>query len=430
MLKKNGGPIVFERGEGTCLFDTDGNRWLDSISSLWVVNVGHGRKSIADVLAKQASTLAFTCSTGVSNPQAIALAKTLSDIAPGKLSRTFFSNSGSEAVETAMKIALETQALRGFPSRSRFIARRGSFHGMTMGALSVTSLFRAHTERVFPGACGSVSFVASPNDDRPGVPAIGEEGERLCVKSVEDEINLYGAESIAAVIAEPISASNGVHVPTRAYFQGLSALCKKHGILLIIDEVLTGFGRTGSMFASDHDGIEPDIFAVAKGIASGYASIGATLVTDEVFAPFAAEGASLHHTNTFGGSAVACAAASENIRILLDEKLAQRAAENGLHIESRLRALKDKHEHVGDVRGKGHLWALDIVSDRKTKQPWAGGSPFGRRFSQLMSERRVFTRLMNVVHFAPPLVATREEIDTMIDAIDDSIGVATKELAK
>jgi adenosylmethionine-8-amino-7-oxononanoate aminotransferase len=426
-LAERQGLHVFERGEGSTLYDARGEAWIDALAGLWVVNAGHGRREIAEAMAAQASKLAYVSSAAYTSVPAVQLAETLAQITPGDLQRVFFSSGGSEAVETAIKIAKQVQALRGFPKRYKFIARRGSYHGMTYGAMSLTTGNRTLQERFFGPLMDGVYHVPSPNHYRNDFGLEGEAGDVMCAKWVEQEILFQGPETVAAVIAEPISSANGVHIPAPKYFQLLREICDRHGVLLILDEVINGFGRTGTWFATEHFGVVPDIMTMAKGLSSGYAPIAATVVRPEVFEVFMSEKNTVNHLLTFGGQAVAAAAALKNIEIIEREGLVQRSAELGAYLLAGLRTLRDTHPTVGDARGLGLLCAIELVKDKGTKEKWARDSDFIKRVGQLVNERRMLTRVWELLHIAPPLVITHAEIDRIIAILDESIGIAEQE---
>jgi adenosylmethionine-8-amino-7-oxononanoate aminotransferase len=426
-LAERQGLHVFERGEGCTLYDARGEAWIDALAGLWVVNAGHGRREIAEAMAEQASKLAYVSSAAYTSVPAVQLAEALAERTPGDLQRVFFSSGGSEAVETAIKIAKQTQVLRGFPKRYKIIARRGSYHGMTYGAMSLTTGNRAQQERFFGPLMDGVYHVPSPNRYRNDFGLEGEDGDVMCAKWVEQEILFQGPETVAAVIGEPISSSNGVHVPSPKYWQLLREICDRHGVLLIMDEVINGFGRTGRWFAAEHFGVVPDIMTMAKGLSSGYAPIAATIVRPSVFEVFTSEKNTISHLLTFGGQAVAAAAALKNIEIIEREGLPERAAELGDYLLAGLRGLVDSHPTVGDARGLGLLCAIELVRDKGTREKWARDSDFIKRVHALAVERRLLTRVWELLHIAPPLVVTREEIDRIIAILDESIGIAERE---
>jgi adenosylmethionine-8-amino-7-oxononanoate aminotransferase len=425
-LARDDGLLIFESAEGSTLTDTRGRQYLDGLAGLFLVNVGHGRREIGEAMAAQAAKLGYVAASNHTSVPVVELAETLAELTPGDLDRVFFCSGGSEAIESALKIARQVQALRGFPKRYKVIARRGSYHGMTYGAMSLTQI-RNETYHG-PFAYG-VSIVPSPNHYRNDFGLEGEAGDVMCARYVEQEIIAQGPHTVAAVIGEPISASNGTHVPSAIYWQMLRDICDRHGVLLIMDEVITGFGRTGTMFACEQFGVVPDIMAVAKGLTSGYSPVGAAIVRQSVFEPFKAPGASFAHLLTFGGNAVAIAGASANVRILKDEKLPQRSAELGRYLKDCLTELAGQHPSVGDVRGLGLLVGTDLVKSKRTRERWGMGHPFLKSLAATLREKGVLTRVWDVLHLAPPLVITRSEIDAIVAAVDESLTACEEQFA-
>src|SRR6516225_2131747 len=325
-IAERDGLRVMVRGEGCRLFDAHGRSFLDGLAGLYVVNVGHGRAEIAEAMAKQAAELAYVSSASYTNLAAVKLADVLAGLTPGDLNRFFFCSGGSEAVETAMKIAKQVQAMRGFPKRYKIIARRGGYHGATFGAMSITS---SRNEAYFGPFMYGVSFVPSPDRYRNEFGVDGEAGDLRCAEAVDREILAQGPDTVAAVIGEPISVSNSNHVPSPRYWQRVREICNKHGVLLVMDEVINGFGRTGTMFATEQFGVVPDLMTMAKGLSSGYAPIAAVAVGKALFDEFKKQDVVLAHLLTFGGQAVSCAAALKNIEILQREELPQHSAQQG-----------------------------------------------------------------------------------------------------
>src|SRR5262249_3241244 len=344
-LAERDGLRVMMRGEGSRLFDAHGRAYLDGLAGLYVVNAGHGRTEIAEAMAEQARELAYVSAASYTNIAAVQLADVLAGLTPGDLNRFFLCSGGSEAIESALKIAKQVQAMRGFPKRYKIIARRGGYHGATMGAMSVTS---SRNEKFFGPFMYGVSFVPSPNRYRNDFGIEGEEGDLRCAEAIEQEILSQGPDTVAAVVGEPVSVSNSNHVPSPRYWQPLRPSCDVHGVLLIMDEVINGFGRTGTMFATEQFGVVPDLMTMAKGLSSGYAPIAAVAVGRQLFDEFKKQDVALAHLLTFGGQAVSCAAALKNIEILQREELPQRSARQGKYLLDRLEQLR-AHPTVGDV---------------------------------------------------------------------------------
>jgi adenosylmethionine-8-amino-7-oxononanoate aminotransferase len=423
-LAEQDGLRVFDRGQGSTLWDVRGREYLDGISGLWVVNAGHGRTEIAEAMGKQAARLAYASASSYTTVPAVELADTLAKLAPGDLSRVFFCSGGSEAVETALKIAKQVQAMRGFPRRYKIIARRGSYHGMTMGAMSLTAM---RNENWFGPFMYGVSHVPHPNKYRSDFGVEGEQADVMAARYVEQEIVNQGPENVAAVIGEPISSAAGLHVPSPIYWKMLRETCDKYGVLLIADEVINGFGRTGTMFAMEQYGVTPDIMTTAKGLSSGYAPIAAVIVRPAVFEAFQEQKTvTIGHLLTFGGHPVACAAAIRNLQIFEDENLVERGAEMGKYLKSRLEELR-AHPTVGDVRGVGLYCAIELVKSKANKTSWDKGHGFTKRVATLVTEKGFLTRTVDVMHFAPPLVVTKEEIDRMVTIADEALTIAEQE---
>jgi adenosylmethionine-8-amino-7-oxononanoate aminotransferase len=426
-LAERQGLKVFDHGEGARLYDVHGKEYLDGIAGLWVVNAGHGRREIGEAMARQAGRLAYVSAASYTCVPAVQLSAMIAELTPGDLERVFFCSGGSEAVESAIKIAKQVQVLRGFPKRYKVIARRGSYHGATFGAMSLTSGNRGQQEKYFGPFMYGVVHVPSPNRYRNDFGLEGEAGDLMCARFLEQEIEFQGSETVAAFIGEPVSSSNGVHVPSPRYWQMVREICDKHGVLLILDEVINGWGRTGTWFASEHFGVVPDIMTMAKGLSSGYAPIAAAVVRPSVFEIFKRDENVFGHLLTFGGQAVACAAAIANVEIMLREGLPQRAAEMGTYLLKGLTSLVDAHPTVGDARGIGLLTGIELVKDKESKGKWGRDSAYLKRLNELIDERGLLARVWDVLHIAPPLVVTTEEIDRIVAILDDSLTVAERE---
>lgn len=427
-LARDGKLKVIDRAEGCFLIDNHGRRYFDALSGLYVVNAGHGRQEIADAIGRQAAKLCYVSSATMTNTPAVQLADKLASLTPGDLNRIFFCSGGSEAVESALKIAKQIQTLRGFANRRKVIARKGGYHGATFGAMSVS--FGRNADYFAPFMEG-VSFIPSPNRYRNDFDLEGEAGDLRCAEALEEEILAQGAETVAAFIAEPVSAANGTHVPSPAYWQKIREICTRYGVLLIVDEVICGFGRLGTMFGTEQFGIAPDLMTMAKGLTSGYVPMGAVAVSDKAYEVFKDSDAMLAHLLTFGGHAVAAAAALKNIEIMEREALPASGARIGKTLERLLAGLAS-HPTVGDIRGRGGLFALDLVQDKATKEGFGKGlaaqrHPFIQRLSALLDERGVLTRVIGTIQLVPPLTATDAELADVVAAIDESLSIAEQE---
>ncbi|MGE3536307.1 MAG: aspartate aminotransferase family protein [Candidatus Tectimicrobiota bacterium] len=405
-------------GQGCMVTDAQGRTYLDALSGLWLVNVGHGRHAIAEAMARQASVLAYASASRATTLPAIQLATLLADLTPGDLSTVLLCSGGSEAVESALKITRQYHALRGEPERYKVIARRGSYHGATYGAMSVSGSPQSVEPYFSPLVPGGLT-VSAPYCYRCDYRKTYPNCEVYCVEAIDDLITYENSRTVAAVIAEPISAACGVVVPPAEYLPRLREICDRHGVLLIFDEIITGFGRTGRMFAAEHWDVVPDIMTLAKGLSSGYAPIAAAVCRPHVMQPFrTAGGKALAHLLTFGGQAVACTAALANLQILIEEHLVQNAAEQGAYLLAQLQQLATRHPVVGEVRGLGLLCALELVKDQGGKTPFAGDGPEIARLLDILAEQGMLTRADSNLYLAPPLCIQRQEVDHLLAMVD------------
>ncbi len=427
-LVERRGLRVFERGEGIYIYDVHGRRYIDAIAGLLVVNIGHGRAEIAEVAAEQLRKLAYVSAASYTSVPAAELAARIAELTPGDLERVFFCSGGSEAVETAIKIAKQVQLLRGFPKRYKIIARRGGYHGATYGAMSLTSN-RAELEPPFGPFMPGVFHIPTVDHYRNDFGLNGPEGDLMAARYLEQEIKFQGPETVAAFIGEPISTAAGCHVPSPEYWHEVRRICDRYGVLLIMDEVINGWGRTGKLFAAEHFGVTPDIMTMAKGLSSGYAPIAAAVARPSVYGEFQQQERRLAHLLTFGGHAVACAIALKNIEIMLRERLVENAAAMGDYLLAGMKRLVETHPSAGDARGKGLMCALDLVKDKDTKERWLKDSPFSIRLGELLHERGVLVRILGDLLLAPPLVITREQVDELLNIVDDSLTQVEHEFA-
>ncbi|NEQ49605.1 MAG: aminotransferase class III-fold pyridoxal phosphate-dependent enzyme, partial [Leptolyngbya sp. SIO3F4] len=364
-------PKCMARGVGCHVTDTDGVEYFDGVSGLWCVNVGYGRQELAEVAYEQMVDLAYFPLTSMGHEPGIRLAHKLLELL-GYEGKVFFSTSGSEANETAFKIARQYHAQTapaGAGPRYKIISRYRGYHGHTMGALSATA--QAERKLKYEPLVPGFLHVSPPYYYRFGDGQPEDVYNTTCLRELEQTIRYEGAESVAAVIVEPIISGGGVIPPTEGYLRGVREICDRTGILLIYDEVVNGFGRTGKMFGHQHWGVEPDIINFAKGLTSGYMPLSATVVKQHVFEAFLDEpGTDSHfrHITTYGGSPVCTAVGLRSIEILERENLCERAAEMGDYLLGKLQRLMD-HPNVGDVRGKGLLLGVELVKDKVSKTP-------------------------------------------------------------
>jgi taurine-pyruvate aminotransferase len=406
------GPIIIESGDGAWVTDVDGNRYLDGLSGQWCVNLGYGRERLADAAAAQLKRLAFHPLTRGHVP-AIELGERLEELLGGDRA-TFYSNSGSEANELAFKLVRQYHQLRGEPSRFKIIARYRAYHGSTLGALSATgqAMRRTGYEPLAPGFL----HVSPPDPYRDGIAdddldAYG----RRCAADLARTIEFELPETVAAVILEPIITGGGILIPPDSYLPAVKAACERHGVLLIVDEVICGFGRTGSWFGHDGSGVRPDLVTMAKGITSAYIPLAATVVSDEIFAAFPADPSDsgrLRHINTFGGHPAGCAVALETLAIMEEEGLLERSATVGSALLARLQGALGDHPLVGEVRGRGLLIGIELVAV-------SAGIVAAAQQRGLLVGRNVDTAagLDNVIALAPPLSLTDADADHIVETL-------------
>jgi len=399
-------PLAVKRGEGAVIEDLDGNRFLDFNAGIAVCSTGHCHPRVVEAVQRQAGRLIHMSGTDFYYPPQVELAEKLAAIAPGEAKkRVFFTNSGAESVEAAFKLA------RYYTGRKHVIAFFGAFHGRTMGALSLTGSKNVQ-RRGFTPLVPQVSHVDFPYCYRcPQRPA----GDGCCDKTFDQLEKLFARtvppDEVAAFVVEPIQGEGGYVVPPPEFHRRLKALAEQHGILLVADEVQSGMGRTGKMFAMEHFGVEPDITCLAKGIASGM-PLGAIIARDEVmnWPPGS-------HASTFGGNPVACAAALETIG-LLEEELIENAARIGEHLQQQLRTLADKHAVIGDVRGLGLMVGAELVKDRQGREP---APELRNAVVQACFERGLLLLGCgkSTLRFCPPLVIDEEDVEIAMGILDD-----------
>ena len=419
-------PLVIVEGHGSTVVDADGTEYLDGMAGLWCVNIGYGRTEIADIAADQMRALPYYPHTAMNAPAA-ALAERVNGLLGGD-NHVYFVASGSEANEAGFKIARQYMK-HEYPGQARYktISRYLGYHGTTLATLAAGGMGDRKT-KFEPLGGNDFVHVAPPYCYRCPFGLTYPSCELACVKNVEATLQGEGPDTVATILVEPVMSAVGVAVPPDDYLPAVADLCKQHGILLHVDEVINGFGRTGRLFAHEHAGVKPDIVTVAKGISSAYLPMAATVVRNSVFKSFigeASENRQVNQVNTYGGHPVAAAVALRNIEILLEEKLAQRSAENGAYLLDGLKTLM-RHPWVGDVRGKGLYAGVELVVDRKSKAVMP--APQIKKLVDRCQERGVIVgrsgggaHLGNTLVLAPPLVLTRPEIDRIVSVLDQTI---------
>ena len=406
---------VWVKGEGALLTDAGGTRYLDGLAGLWNVIAGHGRTDLADAAREQMIALGFASGyAGSSNPRAIELAERLAAITYPSINRFFFTSGGAEANETAFKIARSFWKLRGKPGKTTVISRELGYHGVTLAAMSATGL-SAYWPRFEPRVPGFV-HIPSPYPYRyrgSGADAANE---------LEQAILREGADRVAMFLAEPVQGVGGVLVPQDDYFRRIRAICDRYEVLFAADEVITGFGRTGRMFALEHWGVEPDLISFAKGITSGYFPLGGVGVNDEIAQTLERDTTPWMHAFTYSAHPVGCAVALRMLDILDREALVARAASLGGRLLQGLQAALGNHPHVGEIRGLGLMCAVELVKDRGTKAEFPAAEKVGTRVNVEARQRGLFSRNRGDIYMlAPPFVITEEQIDRIADILSESV---------
>lgn len=420
----NPDPMIGVSGEGSWITDIDGNRYFDGMSGLWCVNVGHGRDEIAAAAAEQMKTLAYF-PLNQSHAPAIRLAEKVNEWLGGGY-RLFFSNSGSDANEVAFKIARQYHHQNGEPSRFKFISRHRAYHGNSMGALGATG--QANRKTKYEPLGGGFQHIAPPYCYRCPFGQKDGDCRMQCAEAYEDVINWEGAETVAGVILEPVITGGGVIVPPENYLKRVREICDKYGVLMIVDEVICGFGRSGQRFGHQNFGVSPDIVTMAKGITSAYSPLSATAVREDMYEVFKQGGdAHFRHVNTFGGNPVSCAVALKNIEILEREQLVERAAALGDGLRRRLEPLKE-HPLVGDIRSFGLIAGIELVEDKQSKAPAAPDklayviSECKKRGLLIGKNGDTVPGFNNILTLSPPLITTEEELDFIALTLREALG--------
>jgi taurine--2-oxoglutarate transaminase len=425
VAQKGLSPIVVERAAGNYFYDSTGKQYLDFSSQFVFSNLGHGDERMADAISHQARTLENAASSFATEPKA-KVAKLLAEITPGDISKSYFSTSGAEANEGAIKLA------RMATGKEKIISRWGGYHGSTYGAMAISNDYRNWAcEPSIPG----VVHCLGPYCYRCPMKATYPACDLACAKHVEDVVRFEGREKrVAAFISEPIVGANGIIVPPDGYWQAIREICDKYGMLLIVDEVMTGFGRTGKWFAIEHWGVVPDIITMAKGITGGYVPLGATSMREWVAKEF--ESKQFVHGHTYSGHTLAMAAAVAAIEIYKSDGLIERAAKLGSYLMEKAKALQEKHRCVGDVRGKGLFVGLELVKNRETKEPihepwFEGPRPATAKLKVLGQALKEGVYCLpgqtSVIMLAPPLTITKDEIDFAMSVFDKALEIADVE---
>ncbi|SEO95845.1 aspartate aminotransferase family protein [Paenibacillus sp. OV219] len=422
-------------GKGVFLYDDQGNSYLDASSGAVTAGIGHGVQEIADAMQEQASKVSFVYRSQFTSEPAEALAERLSDLAPGHDYWSFFVNSGSEATETAMKIAIQHWQEKGRPSKYKVLSRRMSYHGITLGALSMSGHFTRR--RRFVPLLEDFPLVAPPYCYRCPMQLDPSTCGQSCANDLETVVKRIGSEHIAAFIAEPvIGAAGGAVVPPDGYYERIMEICRRHEILFIADEVMTGIARTGMMFGMEHWGIQPDIIALGKGLSAGYTPMAATLAKDHVLEPILNGSKLVMSGHTYSANPQSAAVALAVLDYIEDQQLVEAAREKGQYLQAALSSMAAVLEIIGDVRGKGLLLGLEFVADRQTKEPFPSSAALTTRVVE-----RAFNKGLliypaaggvdgegDAIIIAPPFTISTEEMDLLVERLGEAIAEVSQEV--
>ena len=423
-------PLVMARADGVCYWDVAGKRYLDALSGIYVVSVGHNNRRVIDAIRKQMDELCFSPPMHGTNPVAVQLAALLAELAPGDLDAVKFQCGGSEVTEAAIKLARQYHRLTGSPGKYKVISRYLAWHGSTLGALSASGLKARRTVNeplapgflhVFPPTCYRCPFGKTYPDC-----------EITCAAIVGDVVQMEDPDTVAAIMVEPIGHTGGIIDPPPEYLPILREVCDKYNILLIFDEIITGAGRTGRLFAAETFGVTPDVLCTAKGLSGGYAPLSAMIcrrhIADAFWGPVA-ENPGFVEGHTFEGNPISCAAGLAVLREILERDLCANARMQGERLRAGFARLARKYGVIGDIRGKGLLQGIEFVRDPATKQPFPPETAFGVRVGRRALANGLLCRFdPNWIAFGPALVVTAEQIDEMVDLLDRSLGETLAEM--
>lgn len=419
-------PLVIQKGEGSYLVDTSGKRYIDGVSSLWVLVHGHGKKELVDAIQKQSKTLCHSTLLGLANVPSVILAKKLIEIVPKGLSKVFYSDNGSTSVEIALKMAYQYWQQKGEKRRKRFIAFTNAYHGDTIGAVSVGGIDLFH--QVYGPLLFKTFKAPSPYCYRCPMKLRQETCGMACVDAFEKVVKKHHEETCAVIIEPLVQGAAGMILQPPGWLNAIWKIAKEYGLLFIADEVATGFGRTGNLFACEEERISPDFMCVAKGITGGYLPLAATLSTKEVFNGFLGqfdEFKTFFHGHTYTGNPIACAVAVESINLFKKEGLLQKLQQKTAILKNSLDRFKEL-THVGEVRQKGFMVGIELIKSRKTKRPYAPGDKIGQKVIWEARKRSVIIRpLGDIIVLMPPLAIDRPTLEELVDVTYESIKAVT-----
>jgi len=423
-------PLIMARADGVCYWDVHGKRYLDALSGIYVVSVGHNNRRVIEAVRRQLDTLHFSPPMHGTNPMAVQLANLLAELAPGDLSTVKFQCGGSEVTEAAIKLARQYHRLTGSPGKYKIISRYLAWHGSTLGALSASGLKSRKTVNeplapgflhVFPPTCYRCPF--GKNYPDCGI---------TCATLIDSVVEMEDPDTVAAIMVEPIGHTGGIIDPPPEYLPILRDICDRHNILLIFDEIITGVGRTGHLFAAETFGVTPDVLCTAKGLSGGYAPLSAMICSQEIADAFwgpISENPGFVEGHTFEGNPISCAAGLAVLREILDNDLCANARAQGERLRAGFQRLAHKYGVIGDIRGKGLLQGIEFVRDVATKTPFPAEVGFGLRVGRRALAHGLLCRFdPNWLAFGPSLIVTTEQLEEMLAILDRSMGEVLSEL--
>ncbi len=425
------GSRIITRAEGIYLWDSEGNRILDGMAGLWCVNIGYGRKELADVAFRQMQDLPYYNNFFKStHPPAVALSELLAEVTPGHMSQVFYTNSGSEANDTVVRMVRRYWDLLGKPDKQVIISRENAYHGSTMAGASLGGMKPMHQQGGLP--IPGIVHIEQPYWYQKGADLSPQEFGLKAAQALEEKILEIGIDNIAAFIAEPVQGAGGVIVPPESYWPQIKRICQAYDLLLVVDEVICGFGRTGKWFGSDYYGLEPDLMPIAKGLSSGYLPIGGVMVSEKVSRVLIEKGGDFNHGFTYSGHPVAAAVAMENIRILRDENIIGKVDEQTGPYFNKLWKALESHPLVGEARSVGLMGALELVQDKQKRQRFSKPGVVGTLCRDHCFANGIVMRAVDdTMIISPPLIISKDQIDEMItlaekclDITADALGIS------
>ncbi len=426
-LAKKGSRII-TRAEGVYVWDSEGNKILDGMAGLWCVNLGYGRKELIEAGCRQLEQLPFYNNFfQTTHPPAVELSAILAEVTPKHLSHVFFTNSGSEANDTVVRMVRRYWDLMGKPWRHTIISRKNAYHGSTVAAASLGGMAPMHAQGGLP--IPGIEHIEQPYWYKLGGGLSPDEFGRKAARWLEEKISQVGPDNVAAFIGEPVQGAGGVIVPPETYWPEISRICEHYDILLVVDEVICGFGRTGEWFGSDYYGLKPDLMPMAKGMSSGYLPIGGVMVSDRVVDVLTEKGGEFFHGYTYSGHPAAAAVAAENIRLLRDEGVVERVKKKTApYFQKRLNALGD-HPLVDEIRGLGLLGGIELIGDKSRRKGFENDGDVGNRCRDYCFDNGLVMRaVLDSMILSPPLVITNEEIDELMEKARHCLDLTARDL--